>query len=60
MSDVRFTTRGLMASAAAIALAVAASREDSRLIVGIVIVATCVACLTCKLAADELNFRKTK
>jgi hypothetical protein len=33
-------------------------REDSRLIFGIIIVTTCVACLTYKLAADELAFRE--
>jgi hypothetical protein len=47
-----------MAFAAAVALAVAALREDSRPTVGIIVVATCVACLTCKLAADELASRE--
>jgi hypothetical protein len=45
LSDVRFTTVGLMAFVASVALAIAALREDSLLTAGIIIVAIWVACL---------------
>lgn len=60
MSRPQFITGGLMALIAAVALTVAASREDSRLAAGTTIVVTCVTCLTCKLAADSLASRKAE
>jgi hypothetical protein len=51
---------GLMAFAAVVAVATAAWREDSRFTAGMVTVATCVACLTRKLAKDDLAFHKAE
>jgi hypothetical protein len=49
-----------MAVAAAVALAVAVPHEDSRPTVGSVIVATCIAYLTYKLATDRLAVREAE
>jgi hypothetical protein len=61
LPGVRSSIRGLMVSAASVALLIAAvSREDSRLPAGIITVAACLGCLTCKLAAVKLASRKAE
>jgi hypothetical protein len=49
-----------MVLAAAVALVVAAWREDSRRTVGVVLILGCVACLTYKLTTDRLVIRKAE
>ena len=58
LSRMRFTIGGLMALAAATALLIATIREDSRPLVGIVLVTGCASCLAYKLAAERLASRR--